>query len=232
MCGRERTRPGPDDRGVRGACRIDGTPPVKAGPTGRQGTVEWFESTESTESTKGRLLVATPLLGDPNFERTVIYMLEDNEEGSLGLVLNRPSPLDVTEPLPDWSRLVAAPSVVFVGGPVSRSSVIALAAREPAYELPSEAWTAVEGLVGVLDLTADADSIGAGLADVRVFAGYAGWGQGQLAGEIQEGAWFVVDSARTDTFTDHPEMLWRDVLRRQPDPLRQFAHYPPDPSVN
>jgi putative transcriptional regulator len=184
------------------------------------------------DSTRGHLLVATPLLGDPNFERTVIFMLEDNDEGSLGLVLNRPSPLEVTDPLPDWSRLVAAPSVVFVGGPVSRSSVIALAAREPAYELPDEAWTAVEGSVGVLDLTADADLIGAGLAEVRVFAGYAGWGEGQLAGEIEEGAWFVVDAIDGDTFTDRPEQLWRDVLRRQPEPLRQFANYPLDPSVN
>lgn len=184
------------------------------------------------ESTRGRLLVATPLLGDPNFERTVIFMLEDNEEGALGLVLNRPSPLEVTEPLPDWSRLVARPSVVFVGGPVSRTSVIALAAREPAYELPDDAWTEVGGTVGVLDLTADADLIGAGLAEVRVFAGYAGWGEGQLGGEIAEGAWFVVDAVTTDTFTDHPELLWRDVLRRQRDPLRQFANYPPDVSVN
>ncbi|HEY2814672.1 MAG TPA: YqgE/AlgH family protein [Acidimicrobiales bacterium] len=183
-------------------------------------------------SSKGRLLVATPQLGDPNFARTVIFMLEDNDEGALGLVLNRPSPLDVTEPLPDWSRLVASPSVVFVGGPVSRSSVIALAVREPAHELPDEAWTAVDGMVGVLDLTADADLIGAGLAEVRVFAGYAGWDVGQLATEIDEGAWFVVDSAAKDTFTDHPEGLWANVLRRQPGPLRQFADYPPDPSVN
>jgi putative transcriptional regulator len=177
-------------------------------------------------------LVATPLLGDPNFERTVIFMLEDNEEGALGLVLNRPSPLDVTEPLPDWSRLVTTPSVVFVGGPVSRSSVIALAVREPAHELPEDAWTQVDGTVGVLDLTADADLIGGGLAEVRVFAGYAGWGEGQLAGEIAEGAWFVVDALATDTFTNQPELLWRDVLRRQRDPLRQFANYPPDISAN
>ena len=199
----------------------------------RQGVRDGYKGVVSAlDSTRGRLLVATPLLGDPNFERTVIFMLEDNDEGSLGLVLNRPSPLEVTDPLPDWSRLVAAPSVVFVGGPVSRSSVIALAAREPAYELPDEAWTAVEGGVGVLDLTADADLIGAGLAEVRVFAGYAGWGEGQLAGEIDEGAWFVVDAIEGDTFTDRPEQLWRDVLRRQPEPLRQFANYPPDPSVN
>jgi putative transcriptional regulator len=184
------------------------------------------------DSTRGRLLVASPLLGDPNFERTVVFMLEDNEEGALGLVLNRPSPLEVTEPLPDWSRLVASPSVVFVGGPVSRSSVIALAAREPAYELPDGTWTEVDGFVGVLDLTADADLIGAGLAEVRVFAGYAGWGEAQLEGEIDEGAWFVVDAHATDTFTDRPDALWRDVLRRQPLPLRQVADFPPDPSVN
>jgi putative transcriptional regulator len=162
----------------------------------------------------------------------VIFMLEDSAEGSLGLVLNRPSPLDVTDPLPDWSALVAAPPVVFVGGPVSRSSVIALAAREPAYELPSEAWTEVRDTVGVLDLTADADLIGAGLAEVRVFAGYAGWDEGQLAGEIEEGAWFVVDARPGDSFTARPEGLWHDVLRRQPDPLRQFADYPLDPSMN
>jgi putative transcriptional regulator len=110
--------------------------------------------------------------------------------------------------------------------------VIALAAREPAHELPEDAWTEVDGTVGVLDLTADADLIGVGLAELRVFAGYAGWGEGQLASEIDEGAWFVVDAASTDTFTDRPEILWREVLRRQPEPLRQFAHYPPDPSVN
>jgi len=203
-----------------------GYAPRQGRPRGYKGVVS------ALDSTRGRLLVATPLLGDPNFERTVIFMLEDNEEGALGLVLNRPSPLEVTEPLPDWSRLVTTPSVVFVGGPVSRTSVIALAAREPAYELPDEAWTEVEGTVGVLDLTADADLIGAGLAEVRVFAGYAGWGEGQLAGEIAEAAWFVVDAVATDTFTNRPELLWREVLRRQGDPLRQFANYPPDVSVN
>src|SRR5262249_33306462 len=100
------------------------------------------------------------------------------------------------------------------------------------YELPDEAWTAVEGSVGVLDLTADADLIGAGLAEVRVFAGYAGWGEGQLAGEIEEGAWFVVDAVAGDSFTNRPDQLWRAVLRRQGDPLRQFATYPADVSVN
>jgi putative transcriptional regulator len=182
--------------------------------------------------TKGRLLVATPLLTDPNFERTVILMLEDNEEGALGLVLNRPSPLDVSEPLPDWVDLSAAPPVVFVGGPVSRSSVIALARCNDLPDMSADTWTSVLGPIGVLDLTADAALLHTVVGDVRVFAGYAGWEDEQLVTEIAEGAWFVVDADPSDATTDEPERLWRDVLRRQPDALRLFANYPPDLSVN
>src|SRR5439155_8820672 len=130
--------------------------------------------------TKGRLLVATPLLTDPNFDRTVVLMLEDNDEGALGLVLNRPSELVVEEPLPDWADLSAPPPVVFVGGPVSVSSVIALARRTQAPDELDETWTAVLGPIGVLDLTADATLLQAVVGDVRVFAGYAGWGAEQL----------------------------------------------------
>jgi putative transcriptional regulator len=182
--------------------------------------------------TKGRLLVATPLLNDPNFMRTVILMLEDNDEGALGLVLNRPSPLEVGEPLPDWADLSAAPQVVFVGGPVSRSSVIALARCHDQPEISEETWTSVLGPIGVLDLTADATLLHTLIGDVRVFAGYAGWDAQQLVDEITEGAWFVVDAVPGDAVTDEPETLWRDVLRRQPDSLRNFANYPPDPSMN
>ena len=142
--------------------------------------------------TKGRLLVATPLLTDPNFERTVVLMLEDNEEGALGLVLNRPSELEVEDPLPDWADLSAPPPVVF----------------------------------------ADATLLHAVIDGVRVFAGYAGWDAQQLRDEIAESAWFVVDAQPSDATTDDPDVLWRDVLRRQPDSLRLFANYPPDPAVN
>src|SRR4051794_24704280 len=182
--------------------------------------------------TKGRLLVATPLLDDPNFERTVVLMLEDNDEGALGLVLNRPSPLEVVEPLPDWADLSASPPVVFVGGPVSRSSVIALARVDDGPDLSEDTWTSVLGPIGVLDLTADAALLHAVVGDVRVFAGYAGWDAQQLVDEIDEGAWWVVDAIPGDAITTDPDDLWRDVLRRQPDPLRRFTHYPPDLSVN
>lgn len=172
------------------------------------------------------------MLTDRNFDRTVVLMLEDNEEGALGLVLNRPSPLEVGEPLPDWAALSASPPVVFVGGPVSPSSVIALARCADEPEISEETWTSVLGPIGVLDLTADAALLHAMVNDVRVFAGYAGWDHEQLRAEIAEGAWFVVDAHPDDATTDEPEGLWRRVLRRQPNPLRLFAHYPDDVRSN
>jgi putative transcriptional regulator len=180
--------------------------------------------------TKGRLLVATALLGDPNFERTVVLMLEHNEEGALGVVLNRPSSLRVDEALDDWADLVEAPAVVFVGGPVGTGSVIALARRRA--ELPAEAWTEVQAPLGVLDVSHDAALLAAALDGVRIFTGYAGWGAGQLEAEIEEGAWWVVDADAADALTPTPGALWHDVLDRQPEPLRRWSRLPDDVRVN
>ncbi len=182
------------------------------------------------DTLKGRLLVATPLLGDPNFERTVILLLEHGAEGALGLVLNRPSGVVVDEPLPEWARWSQAPEVVFVGGPVSRNAVIGLARASG--DLPDAAFEQVLGPVGVLDLTRDPDELGAGLGAVRVFAGYAGWGSEQLEDEIDEGAWYVVAAEPGDAFTPEPEHLWKQVLARQPGDLARVALVPDDPSVN
>ncbi len=181
----------------------------------------------------GRLLVATPALGDPNFARAVVLLLEHGDDGSLGLVLNRPSDLDVADPLPLWSRFTPDPAVVFVGGPVSRNSVIALAttvAGGPA--LPRPAFEPLLGVLGVLDLSVDPDLLGGGIDEVRVFAGYAGWGAGQLAVEIEDGAWYVVDGEVTDVVGGAPAALWRRVLARQHGALARVALVPTDPSVN
>jgi putative transcriptional regulator len=180
--------------------------------------------------TKGRVLVASPLLLDPNFDRTVILMLEHGEEGALGVVLNRPSTLDVHDAIPDWGRFAGTPEVVFVGGPVGQGAVIGLSrcSTEP----PDGTWQRVLGAVGVLDLSTDADEVGAVVDSVRVFTGYAGWGEGQLEGELDEGAWFVVDAEEGDAMSQDPDGLWRAVLRRQPPPLNRYANYPPNPSFN
>jgi putative transcriptional regulator len=109
--------------------------------------------------------------------------------------------------------------------------VIALARCSDEPEMSDDTWTSVLGPIGVLDLTADAALLHA-VVDVRVFAGYAGWDAEQLRGEIAEGAWFVVDALPSDATTDEPEDLWREVLRRQPHPVRLFANYPTDISAN
>jgi putative transcriptional regulator len=180
--------------------------------------------------TKGRVLVASPHLVDPNFDRTVILMLEHSEEGALGVVLNRPSGLDVHEAMPDWARFAGMPEVIFVGGPVGQGAVIGLSrcSSEP----PEGTWQRVLGTVGVLDLSTDADAVGAAVDAVRVFTGYAGWAGGQLEDELEEGAWFVVDADETDAMSQDPTGLWRAVLRRQPPPLNHYANYPPNPMLN
>jgi putative transcriptional regulator len=186
-----------------------------------------------TATTKGRLLVATPRLGDPNFERTVVFMLEHGDEGALGLVLNRPSDIEVGVPLPEWSRFAGQPSVVFVGGPVSQGSAIALGRVGGGAAPPlGDAFEPVLGGVGVVDLGIDPDVLGAALDDLRVFTGYAGWGEGQLEAELEEGAWYVVDALPDDAFSSRPSRLWAAVLRRQPPPLNRVALYPPDLSLN
>ena len=189
---------------------------------------------------KGRLLVATPSLADPNFERTVILVLEHGEEGALGVVLNRPSDLDLAEPLPEWAAAAAHPSVVFIGGPVAPSAAVCLARLGPHgvtegwQQLlgPSGPGSGVGGSVGTLDLDADPDEAISRLDEIRVFDGYAGWGPGQLEGEIADGGWFVVDAEAADPLSPSPENLWAAVLRRQPGTLALFAAYPADPTMN
>jgi len=167
---------------------------------------------------KGRLLVATPALGDPNFERTVVLVLEHGEEGAAGVVLNRPTDMELVGHLPGWEERAADPGVVFVGGPVQPTGVICLALSA--------------GSIETVDPTVAPEEISAPVDQVRVFAGYAGWGAGQLEAEIAQGAWFVVDGFPEDAMSDAPDHRWRAVLRRQSGRLKLFANYPVDVSMN
>lgn len=184
------------------------------------------------ESTRGRLLVATPPLLDPNFVRTVVLMIEHNADGALGVVLNRPSATHLAEVLPAWGDLAVAPGFVHVGGPVQPDGMIGLARLDPAGPLDVPGVTVVWPGVGTVDLDGPVPGGAAGLHGVRGFAGYSGWGPGQLDGEIATGSWFVVDRRPDDLWSDEPAGLWHRVLRRQPGPLAQFANAPIDPSTN
>jgi len=194
------------------------------------------ENKDVAEILAGRLLVATPLLGDPNFRRSVVLVVEDEpDEGTLGVVLNRPTETPVEQVLESWTDLVTQPSVVFRGGPVSPNSALGLAI------VPGEAepvgWRALDGMtlrsrIGLVDLDAPPQLLEGGIASLRVFAGYAGWGPGQVQAEIEEGAWYVLPAEPADAFAAEPERLWQMVLRRAGGTLALVATYPDDPALN
>ncbi len=190
----------------------------------------------------GKLLIAAPRMVDPNFARTVVLVLHHDLGGSLGLVLNRPSQLDLDEPLAQWSSLAGAPRVVFVGGPVASAAAICLARLRPdrpggggllgfAYETP-QGWRSVGARIGTLDLNGDPAAAALSVEVIRVFAGYAGWGPGQLPAELGLGGWMVAEAGDGDAFSTDPGSLWKSVLRRQSPEVAILASYPEDPSAN
>ena len=181
------------------------------------------------DSTRGKLLVAAPTLVDPNFRLTVLLMLEHGSEGALGVVLNRPSELPVKGAIDEWAAAASEPRVVFVGGPVSQSSVIALASV--ALDDADDNWSQVVGRIGTVDLEMNPGDVG-GLDEVRIFAGYAAWAPGQLEAELAENAWFVLDHIGSDPFVDQPGELWWDVMARQSGELRRLRLYPRNPADN
>ncbi len=176
----------------------------------------------------GDLLVATPALLDPNFEHTVVLVLDVDEDGALGVVLNRPSTMPVAEILPGWSPLAQPPGVLFQGGPVGADTALGVGAStsDPVGFRP------LYDDVGIVDLDTPPEIATPALSHLRIFAGYAGWGAEQLRGEIQDGSWYVVPSQPGDLFGDEPAALWSRVLRRQPGELAWVSTRPLDPTMN
>lgn len=180
----------------------------------------------------GRLLVATPSLRDPNFVRTVVLILDHDGDGTLGVVINRPTEMPVTSVLAPWNDFVVQPDVLFQGGPVSTNSALGLA--EVAVGVPGEpvGWRRLYGRLGLVDLDAPPELLEGGVGSMRVFAGYSGWSPGQLQREIDDGGWYVVDSEPGDAFDTDPKQLWRRILRRQTGRLALVATFPEDPAMN
>jgi putative transcriptional regulator len=177
--------------------------------------------------------VAAPGLLDPNFRRTVVYLIEHRERGSLGVVLNRPSELALQDVLPAWAPLSAHPPSVFVGGPVDGKTALCLAAVRAGHDPNGiTGLVAVSGPVALVDLDGDAEVLAPRVRGLRVFAGYAGWDTGQLAGEIGRGDWFVAPALPDDVLTGQGSDLWSRVLRRQGAPLALLATFPVDARHN
>lgn len=159
-------------------------------------------------------------------------MLEHQADGALGVVVNRPTDETLGEPLERWNDLQTEPTTVFSGGPVEPNALIALAlANEPIAEVTDE-LAPISGRVASADLTTDPAFVAGRVAAVRIFRGYAGWGPGQLEGEIASGSWLVLDAEPDDVFAANPDDLWRSVLRRQGGRLAWLANVPDDLEAN
>lgn len=184
------------------------------------------------ESMTGQLLVATPTLKDPNFDRTVVLLVAHETGGALGVVLNRATEVPVADVLGGWGDLAGDPAVLFEGGPVQPESAICLARTRPEVKRRVSGFQQVAGALGTVDLSADPDRLRDNVTGIRVFAGYSGWSPGQLEDEIAAGSWFVFDALPGDPFVTRPDDLWAMVLRRQGDILAAVAHFPPDVSLN
>jgi len=186
---------------------------------------------DGAQARAGMLLVATPELVDPNFADTVVLLLDVDEQGALGVVLNRPTGVAVSEVLAGWGEVVAEPEVLFQGGPVSTEGALAVGWLRDLDDVPVGFREVVDGL-GVVDLDTPVELVDGSLSGMRIFAGYAGWGAEQLVGEIEEGSWYVVPAEALDVFRDDPTGLWREVMRRQPGEMAWHSTRPVDPNLN
>ncbi|MGY1740473.1 MULTISPECIES: YqgE/AlgH family protein [unclassified Blastococcus] len=210
---------GPPARPATGRRRPDAVPPL---------------STGSVEDVRpGSLLVAMPSLTDPTFAGTVVYVLDHNATGTLGVVLGRPSQVEIRDVLPGWCDLAVDPGVFHVGGPCETDTALCLATSPPGPLDEECGLRRVAGEVCLVDLDADPVEVEGLVTGLRVFAGYAGWSPGQLAGEVAEGAWACVQGSGDDVLSGFagPE-LWRRVMGRQSGRLAVLSTAPADPSAN
>lgn len=181
-------------------------------------------------SLAGSLLVASPTLDDPNFSRTVVLLLDHDSDGALGVVLNRPSDIAACDALPRWADVASEPAVVHVGGPVTPEAVVCLGRLRQG--VSPVGWTPLAGPIGAVDLDQEPTEMAGVLDGLRLFAGYAGWGAGQLEAELRLGGWLVVAAESDDAFSAEPERLWSRVLRRQRGELAMLHTMPLDPTNN
>lgn len=182
---------------------------------------------EGNGSLRGKLLVAAPTLVDPNFARTVVLITEHAEEGTMGIVLNRSAELAVADVVPELSD-VAVDETLFVGGPVQPQAIVLLAE----FSDPDAAAWIVAADVGLAAAERDLDDLAAAVRRGRLYAGYSGWGPGQLEAELEIDSWIIEPPLPAELFPDDPESLWGDVLARKGGQYALLARMPADPSVN
>ncbi|MEI6252040.1 MAG: YqgE/AlgH family protein [Mycobacteriaceae bacterium] len=194
---------------------------------------EDFVAPAANKVRAGTLLLANIDLLEPTFRRSVIYVVEHNDGGTLGVVLNRPSETAVYNVLPQWADLAAKPKSMFIGGPVKRDAALCLGILRVGVDPDGMTGLRhVSGRIVMVDLDADPELITASVEGVRIFAGYSGWTIGQLEGEIERDDWIVLSALPSDVLVQPRVDLWSRVLRRQPLPLAMLATHPIDRNRN
>ncbi len=180
------------------------------------------------ESLRGKLLVASPTLVDPNFARSVVLITEHNDEGAMGIVLDRPSEALVGDLVPQLDDVAGAKAPIYVGGPVQPSALVVLAE----FSDPDAAAWIVTADVGFASADFETEDLAGVVRRARVYAGYSGWGAGQLEAELDVDSWIVEPPIPKELFPDEPQTLWSDVLARKGGQYALVARMPEDPSVN
>jgi putative transcriptional regulator len=178
------------------------------------------------DSLQGKLLVSSPALHDPNFRKTVVLIAHHDEDGAMGLVLSRPSDVPAVHAVPELEGLPGAGDPVFVGGPVQPEAFMVLAE----FDDVADAAAPIMDALGFMAAEAEPEDLS--VRRLRLFAGYSGWGVGQLEAELEESSWIVVDAQTDDAFADDPEELWRAVLHRKGGPFELMVDMPFDPGLN
>ena len=179
----------------------------------------------------GELPVASAGVEDEYWAQTVILLLDTDDGGALGVILNHHALTPLDEVLPQWTDLVTPPQILFAGGPMSTDGAVCLARLAHSDEEPP-GWRRIVGDLGLLHLDTPVELAMGAYEDLRIFAGYAGWEPGQLEAEIVRGDWHRVPLRDEDVFAADQDGLWRRVLRRQGGDLAWFSTWVADPESN
>jgi putative transcriptional regulator len=178
---------------------------------------------------KGKILISEPFLNDPNFKRTIILLAEHSAEGSVGFVLNKPTEVKISQMIKDFPDFN---SLVYYGGPVQLNTLQFIYRGENIIEgsieiMPGLYWG---GSFEILQTLIESDSVSP--EDFRFFLGYSGWDEDQIDAEIELNSWIVTESRIDDIFSDEPDKLWREVLKKMGKKFAILASFPENPSVN
>ncbi len=191
-----------------GCIRATEVTPVPLEVAAREGRVP-----PSTEPASGRFLIAKRTVSDPNFAETVILLLSYGEGGAMGLIINHPTEMRLQSAFPQVKELQARQDRLFIGGPVSLSSILLLVRSKARLERAQSIFGDVY-VSSSMQVLRDVAKGAGKTVRLRAFAGYAGWGPGQLDHEIERGDWLIAPADATSIFDTKPADVWSKLFDR------------------